>query len=182
MTNDNVLAGVRELCNHTPHLNSNLSTAQFDPLPEQSDAEDSFEDLAESNVDLDTADERASRSLILGVLYGTKDEFDPARKYLQNSMEGETVWIKTWISPLAAYEQAILELREAELGNMRAKEGEQETTQKRKERWRQAFLSATSYLDRCATLVAGTPLAGRMESKVDLTKEEITQRRSMMGL
>ncbi|CAG7854137.1 SubName: Full=Related to mitochondrial outer membrane protein IML2-Coprinopsis cinerea {ECO:0000313/EMBL:CCA68946.1} [Serendipita indica DSM 11827] len=182
-TSDNTQAIVCELCVWKPRIHiHDSSIAQYEGVSIKEEKEDSFEDLAESNMDLNTPDERASRWLILGTLYGTRGESETARSYLRDAMEGETVWIKTWISPLAAYELAVVDLREAEAGDTGAKEGEQETAQARKERWRQAFLRATSSLDRCATLVAGTALAGRLESKVDLTKDEIAQRRAMLGL
>jgi hypothetical protein len=66
-------------------------------------------------VDLDTPDELALRSLLLGIHYRTLEAFDVARGFLvQAHGYHSELKVNTWIGGLAMFELAVLDLKEAE--------------------------------------------------------------------
>ncbi|PFH46707.1 hypothetical protein AMATHDRAFT_69254 [Amanita thiersii Skay4041] len=64
-------------------------------------------------VDLDTPDEVAIRSLLLGVNYRTIGDFDTARHYLNDAYSRvPSIKVSTWVAGMALFEMAVLELKE----------------------------------------------------------------------
>ena len=69
-----------------------------------------------SSFDLDSADELASRDLLLGVLYRSLGSHAPARSHLQAVIDAAgTLLEEKWIVPFAALELAILDCQETDV-------------------------------------------------------------------
>ncbi|KAF8967258.1 hypothetical protein BDZ97DRAFT_1804125 [Flammula alnicola] len=70
--------------------------------------------------DLDTLDELAVRALLLGINYRTIKEFEVSRGFLNEALDYQNaVKVSTWVGGVAAFELAVLDLKEAEEGDPR---------------------------------------------------------------
>jgi len=72
--------------------------------------------LAEKTTDLDTPDELAVRSLLLGIFYRTLGDYAKSRRHLTESHAMHPqVKVSTWVGGLAMFEMATLDLKEMEM-------------------------------------------------------------------
>jgi hypothetical protein len=66
-------------------------------------------------VDLDTVDELAIRSLLLGIVHRTIADYAPARAFLLDAhKKAADVEISTWVGGVSSFELAVLDLKEAD--------------------------------------------------------------------
>jgi len=130
--------------------------------------------------DLDTPDELAIRSLLLGVLYCRLGSFAKAREMLDDVVrihalkgkEGIPEEGARWVGGVAHYENAVVMLQKAK--------ARPETTD---EEWADVLKEAEERLD-LAMGVSGNnvDLSSRLDSRVNMLRGEIGQKRDMLGL
>jgi hypothetical protein len=76
------------------------------------------------SADLDTPDELALRSLLLGISYRTAGDFASSRKCLKAAYaQHNSLRVSTWIPGLAMFEMAVLDLKVVEARESRASVG-----------------------------------------------------------
>lgn len=76
----------------------------------------SLSNLRLGEDDLDTPDELAIRALLLGIHYRTIEAFEEARGFLDEAAGYQArVSVSTWVSGVAEFERAVVDLKEAEV-------------------------------------------------------------------
>ncbi len=121
------------------------------------------------SVDLDTADELALRSLLLGVAHRTAGAYTSSRAFLLDARNRQReIEVSTWIGGLASYELSVLELKEAD-----ASPGAE---------WSQVLKRAEEHLDQAFTLAHGTDadMASRLDSRISMLRDEISLKREAL--
>ncbi|KAG9313319.1 hypothetical protein JVU11DRAFT_5623 [Chiua virens] len=137
-------------------------------------------------LDLDTPDELAIRSLILGIVHRTRGDYATARTLLNDALKhGADVDISTWVTATAYFELAVLEMKEgerqaAERGSKSEKVESGE--QKGMTQWRQTFKIAREMLAEASRSCTGEmDLSSRLDSRIMMLKEEIATKMEMVG-
>ncbi|KAI0345249.1 hypothetical protein BDW22DRAFT_1354152 [Trametopsis cervina] len=135
--------------------------------------------------DLDTADELAVRSLILGIVHRTAGEFKAAREFLEDAhRRHKTVTINTWVGGVTCYEMAILDLKEAD-----AKYGSGSTFDpsalpigdEAKAAWRKVLKDAGEKVDLAASLSPQSiDMSSRLDTRISLLRDELATKREMV--
>lgn len=159
--------------------------------------------------DLDTPDERAVRALLLGINYRTVKAFAPARGFLEEAVGyGSAVRVSTWVAGVAAFELAVLDLKEAEEGDRmrtaavgtssvassmsdvsatprpqnRLLNGAQDPAARRRI-WADAMASASARLDTALGLAtSAVDLSSRLDSRIAMLRDEIATKGEMLKL
>ncbi|KJA17945.1 hypothetical protein HYPSUDRAFT_218539 [Hypholoma sublateritium FD-334 SS-4] len=151
--------------------------------------------------DLDTPDEHAVRALLLGIHYRTIKAFAPARGFLEEAVgSGSAVRVSTWVAGVAAFELAVLDLKEAAEGDrVRAAEvsdvsatprpqqngfgsGAQDPAARRRI-WADAMASASARLDTALGLATSSvDLSSRLDSRIAMLRDEIATKGEMLKL
>ena len=184
-------AHIDSLLKLTPHVDLSPAATQGGPT------------FAEKTVDLDTPDELAVRSLLLGIFYRTLGDYATARRHLTETHAiHPQVKVSTWVGGMAMFEMAALDLKEmetsctadgdkAEMEDEHCEKQEEENsfscssgdagepTQKRD--WEHVLREAEKKLD---TAIALSPrevdLSSRLDSRISLLREEIRKKRVMI--
>lgn len=141
---------------------------------------------ANTKLDLDTADELAIRSLILGIVHRTIGNYVTARTLLNDALKhGANVEISTWVSGVAYFEFAVLEMKE---GDRKAAEREAKSDKVASERgkgmteWGQTFKVAREMLAQASSVCTREmDLASRLDSRIVMLREEIEKKMKMEG-
>ena len=142
---------------------------------------------AEALPDLDTPDELAIRSLILGIVYRTIGDYVTGRAMLNDALKhGTNVEISTWVGAVAYFELAVLEMKE---GEQKATElesaGSSEKAaddEKRSTMWDDTFKAARAMLGEASGLCTREmDLSSRLDSRIVMLKEEIKKKMDMEG-
>lgn len=145
---------------------------------------------ANIELDLDTSDELAIRSLILGIVHRTLGDYLTARTLLNDALKhGANVEISTWVSAVAYFELAVLEMKEGERkAAERGGEMEKEASEKEKEKekgtmgWGHTFKVAREMLAQAAGICTGEmDLSSRLDSRIMMLREEIKTKMAMVG-
>jgi len=133
----------------------------------------------DTTVDLDTPDELALRSLLLGVVHRSISHFSESRDFLldvgKHTVEGK------WTQALALFELAVLKLKEMEASNKEVstlvvtpvygpKTGP----------WTSVLDEASEVLHRASESAAGTDLSSRLDSRITMLRDEITLKRKIV--
>lgn len=137
-------------------------------------------------VDLDTPDEEAIRSLIMGTVHRTLEDFVKSRAFLEDAVKKKSqIKCSTWVSGVALFELAVLDLKEAE-AEERARKlspefGEGDVSLADANRWEQVIKSATTRLDK-AMSVSGreVDLSSRLDSRIMMLKDEMALKQEML--
>ena len=148
--------------------------------------------------DLDTPDEHAVRALLLGIHHRTIKAFGPARGFLEEAVgSSSTVRVSTWVAGVAAFELAVLDLKEAAAGDRaRAAEardvaatprpqqnGYGNAAQDRRRVWNDAMASASARLDTALGLATSSvDLSSRLDSRIAMLRDEIATKGEMLKL
>ncbi|RDB22979.1 Mitochondrial outer membrane protein IML2 [Hypsizygus marmoreus] len=148
--------------------------------------------------DLDTPDELALRSLLLGIAHRTAGDFDASRHFLKEACAlNSSIAVSTWIGGVAMFELAVLELKVVE-----AKEREAAAVGsvgglsgggglgaglhdavKRLTEWDRALKSAAKKLDAALALAPNSvDLSSRLDSRVSMLRDEIELKREKLGI
>lgn len=149
----------------------------------------------ENSVDLDAADELASRSLLLGILHRTAGEYKVSRTFLEHALTFQNAIPTSLIIPTSMFELATLDLVEVEKEEKATKPqadnatitseekgSSQSSDSAHKKRWKQALDAASSKLDKVGNLATNTTLSTRIESRVQMLRDEIGYKTAQLGL
>ncbi|KAK0442051.1 outer membrane protein Iml2/Tetratricopeptide repeat protein 39 [Desarmillaria tabescens] len=122
-------------------------------------------------LDLDTPDELALRSLLLGIVHRVTEDFQSSRAFFQDAIgKHGDIRVSTWISGLAMFELAVVDLKEKEAGG---KEGDG---------WEEVLEGAEAKLDKAMALAPNsTDLSSRLDSRISMLREEIGIKREMLA-
>lgn len=118
--------------------------------------------------DLDTIDELASRSLLLGIVYRTLGNYAESQKHLNDAIAKQPlIKINTWVPGVALFESAVCDLREQEeSGNVG--------------KWNEVLIEAEKKLDRALVGSGNVDLGSRLDSRIALQKDEMQRKREML--
>ncbi|KAG1797508.1 outer membrane protein Iml2/Tetratricopeptide repeat protein 39 [Suillus plorans] len=130
------------------------------------------------NDDLDTVDELAIRSLLLGIVHRTLAEYTAARAFLLDALKrAPDVEISSWVGGVSAFELAVLDLKEAEVKGTNMKPEEAMTM------WEGVLAGASEKLDQAYAMSAKqTDLSSRLDSRIVMLRDEIFDKRGLLGL
>jgi hypothetical protein len=124
-------------------------------------------------VDLDTPDELAIRSLLVGVVHRSISHFTEARAFLLDVAKHQVE--AKWISALALFELAVLHLKEAEA--LDKTDADTPTTgppsDQSKTLWKRILKEAGEMLDRASETSANADLSSRLDPRISLLRDEI---------
>lgn len=128
-----------------------------------------FPSLSSKGVyDLDTPDELALRSLLLGVVHKSLSRFSEARTFLldvgQHSVEAK------WFKVLALFELAVLRLQETDREQSASSIGNRDL-------WDSALRDAVDFLNKAADICTTTDVSSRIESRISMLRDEIALKR-----
>jgi hypothetical protein len=150
--------------------------------------------------DLDTEDEIALRSLLLGISFRTAGDFSSSRACLKDAYARQSaIRVSTWIPGVAMFEMAVLDLKVVEAREERAavaeeagdaeKEVENMTTRvggwkgTGNDEWERALASASEKLDIALSLAtSAVDLSSRLDSRVTMLRDEIVAKREVLGM
>lgn len=132
---------------------------------------------ADAPADLDTVDELAIRSLLLGVTHRTAGHFEASYALLVDASKRQSeIKVSTWVGGIACFELAVLILK-------RAESKERVGTPPSKEEWAKALDEAKLKLDQASSLSGtSTDLSSRLGSRILMLKEQIVTKEEMLGL
>lgn len=133
--------------------------------------------------DLDSADELAARALILGIVHRTAGHFVASREFLLDALERhKAVKISTWVGGLAAFELAVLELKEAEASFSGAADG-LILDEKSNAAWLKALRQSSERLEQAMALSPQSiDMSSRLDSRVTMLRDEIATKREMVEM
>ena len=128
-------------------------------------------------MDLDTPDELAVRSLLLGVLYYRLEDFATARRHLMEAYDLRTeIKVSTWVGGMALLELAVVDLKEMDA--VQGAHGKPEGTRM----WEDVLDGADGKLDEALKLSPrSVDLSSRLDSRVSMFEEEIRKKREAMA-
>ncbi|KIM31719.1 hypothetical protein M408DRAFT_20945 [Serendipita vermifera MAFF 305830] len=146
-------------------------------------------------VDLESPEELASRSLLLGILYRTIGEYKTSRLFFDDCLGRRARLSTSWIPSTAMFELATLDLLETESStkpdtvpstpgvstpNSVATSTAESAA---KELWRKTLNAATTKLDEAVSLSTNAPaMAGRIEARISMLRDEIVNKKAGLGL
>ena len=168
MTKETAIAHIHELSSYTPkppitseYIASAPSRINTDSLP-----------------DLDTADEIAIRSLILGIGHRTLQDFASSRKLLSDAhTRYNDVVDSKWVGGVALFELAVLDLKE-----MEARERCGEKLELVAE-WTKVMKSASEKLEKALAISGNSvDLSSRLDSRINMLRDEISIKKEMLGI
>lgn len=127
-------------------------------------------------LDLDTADELALRSLLVGVVHRSLFHYHEARGFLLDATARQVE--AKWIVALSFFELAVLRLKETDAS---AKADCPEPDSSRlKALWKAGLKEAGQLLDRASESSANTDLSSRLDSRISLVRDEIALKRKLV--
>lgn len=139
--------------------------------------------------DLDTPDEAAIRSLILGIVYRTAEEFETSRAFLKDAISlHNAVQISSWVAGVATFELAVLDLKQLEAkikaeGADESAKGVELITEEKRVMWLKAFKSADEKLDEALRLSGqSVDLSSRLGMRVAMLRDEIALKKENIGV
>lgn len=137
-------------------------------------------------ADLDTPDEEAIRSLILGIAHRTLEDFTTSRAFFEDVAEKQPqIKHSIWVSGVVLFELAVLDLKEVEAeeraGKFHSETNKGELSHAGAGRWEEAIQSATAKLDKAVSISGNeVDLSSRLDSRVMMLKDEITLKKEML--
>jgi len=138
--------------------------------------------------DLDTPDELALRSLLLGINYRTAGQYDAARVFLKDACaQHPHIKTSTWIGGVAMFELAVLELKMTDSKAKSIASGgslQIHEAAKMLNEWDRALTSAEKKLDAAGALGGGgsVDLSSRLDSRIEMMRDEIKVKRHLLGI
>ncbi|KIY72518.1 hypothetical protein CYLTODRAFT_417906 [Cylindrobasidium torrendii FP15055 ss-10] len=122
--------------------------------------------------DLDTPDELALRSLLLGVVMRTVGEYDDSLALLRDASGTSNIKTSTWITGVSTFEEAVTLLWQAD-----------KTAGEDKAAWEKVLKQVETKLDK-AMAVSGsaTDLSSRLDSRVAMLKDELASKKEKLGI
>lgn len=135
---------------------------------------------------MDTPDEEAIRSLILGTVHRTLEDFAASRAFLEDAVKKNSeIKCSTWVGGVALFELAVLDLKEVEAderaGKLSSETNKDEISHAGTRRWEEAIKTATAKLDRAMSISGKeVDLSSRLDSRIMMLKGEMTLKREML--
>ncbi|KAI6124716.1 hypothetical protein EDD16DRAFT_1560406 [Pisolithus croceorrhizus] len=171
---ETALAHIEELAAFTPPVDMQTEYMTF-PLSTYQ---------PENLLDLDTPDELAVRSLILGILHRTLGDYTGARKLFHDALKHyQNVDVNSWVGGMTHFELAVLDMKEGEwrsAGLIEEDPAEDDTVL---EVWRRAIKSAKDTLAHAHGLCTReTDLSSRLDSRIVMLREEIDVKMRQLGI
>ncbi|KIK79048.1 hypothetical protein PAXRUDRAFT_91897, partial [Paxillus rubicundulus Ve08.2h10] len=144
-------------------------------------------------LDLDTPDELAVRSLILGIIHRTIGDYVTSRALLNDALKHyPNVEVSRWVGGVTYFELTVLEMKDGEKKAIEgeAKYNEAETGEEEEkvrvalsDLWEDVFKVAKEALFQAHVLCTKeVDLLARLESRIVMLKNEIKTRMGMLGL
>ena len=137
-------------------------------------------------VDLDTPDEEAIRSLVLGIAHRTLEDFTTSRAVLEDIIKKQPqIKHSTWVNSVVLFELAVLDLKEVEAderaGKLSSETNKSELSHAGAGRWEEAIKGATIKLDKAVSISGNeVDLSSRLDSRAMMLKDEMTLKREML--
>ena len=127
---------------------------------------------------LDTPDELAIRSLLLGIVHRTVNEFAASRAFLEDALHRyHGLRVSTWVGGVACFELAVLELKETQANVGAASDATKRAA------WAKALKTASELLDRALSLAPqSVDLSSRLDTRINMLRDEIAMKREMIGV
>jgi hypothetical protein len=137
-------------------------------------------------IDLDTPDELALRSLLLGIVHRTAGDYESSRAFLMDAHKRlPAIKVSTWIGSVALFELAVLDLKETEAA-LKLSVSEYDTDKPsslNETAWARSLKSASDKLDQAMSSESNsTDLSSRLDSRITMLRDEIGTKREMLGL
>ena len=171
ITKETAIAHIHELSSYTPK--TSITSEYIASAPSKSSEE--------SSPNLDTVDEIAVRSLILGIVHRTLKDFASSRKFLSDAeSKYNDVVDSKWIGGVALFELAVLDLKE-----MEAREGEGDKLGQGEliDEWTKALKSAGEKLEKALAISGNSvDLSSRLASRINMLREEISSKKEKLGI
>jgi len=159
-------AHIKDWLSLSPPISITTPLANAKPLQEK-----------HSTIDLDTPDELALRSLLLGVVHRSISHFSESREFLLDvakyPAEGK------WTHALALFELAVLKLKEMEASDKEVSLLVVTPGNNSKTGWALALDEASEILHRSAEAAVGSDLHSRLESRITMFRDEIALKRKI---
>ncbi|TDL16298.1 hypothetical protein BD410DRAFT_795499 [Rickenella mellea] len=128
--------------------------------------------------DLDTPDELAIRSILLGTVHRVLGEFATSREFLEHALTLYPSVEGKWIGGVSMFELAVLDLKEADASD--ATDVDPAVSQTT---WKHATGAASEKLGKVIEMSGGSvDLSSRLDTRVALLRDEIALKREMMGI
>lgn len=123
--------------------------------------------------DLDTPDELALRSLLLGITHRTAGHYVASRAFLEDAVARHPqVEVSTWIGGVAYFEQGVLDLREYERSGSTNAAG-----------WANAIRMANDKLDKALGLAGNNvDLSSRLDTRISMLRDEMALKKEILGI
>ncbi|KAH7889192.1 outer membrane protein Iml2/Tetratricopeptide repeat protein 39 [Phlebopus sp. FC_14] len=131
----------------------------------------------DTTLDLDTPDELAIRSLILGIIHRTLGDYVTSRALLYDALKHvPKVDISQWVGGVAYFELTVLEMNE---GERKAADADSDATI---EIWESTFKAAKETLNQAHALCTKeVDLSSRLDSRIVMLRDEIKAKQGMLG-
>lgn len=141
-------------------------------------------------ADLDTPDELCLRSLILGIVHRTLEEFGPARELLWDAHRRHAEAESKWMGGVALFELAVLDLREAELksSGVSSSSGEEKSIvigpdTEDEVNWAEVMKKASEKLEKAMAISGNNvDLSSRLDSRVNMLRDEIAMKKELLNM
>ncbi|KIO06758.1 hypothetical protein M404DRAFT_138095 [Pisolithus tinctorius Marx 270] len=135
-------------------------------------------------LDLDTPDELAVRSLILGILHRTLGDYAGARRFLHDALKHyQNVDVNSWVGGATQFELAVLEMKEGECRSNAGRTGDPAEGDTTLEVWKRTTKSAKVSLARARLLCKrGTDFSSQLDSRIVMLREEIDIKMKQLGM
>lgn len=140
--------------------------------------------VPETQPDLDTPDELAIRSLLLGIAHRTAGEFKASRAFLEEAHHlHKSVKISQWVGGLSCYELAVLDLKEADTthGSGSVADASAPLSGDSRAAWLHVLKSAGEKLDKAVSLSGqSVDMSSRLDMRISLLRDELATKREMV--
>ncbi|KAI6104321.1 outer membrane protein Iml2/Tetratricopeptide repeat protein 39 [Pisolithus sp. B1] len=135
-------------------------------------------------LDLDTPDELAVRSLILGILHRTLGDYVGARKLLHGTLKHyQNADTNSWVGGATHFELAVLDMKEGEWSSAAVSEGGHAKGNTVLEVWKRAIKNAKDTLANARGLrTREKGLLLRLDSRMVMLREEIDMKTKQLGI
>lgn len=139
---------------------------------------------ASNPPDLDTPDELAVRSLLLGVVHRTAGQYAASREFLLDALNHQkTIKVSTWVPGVASFEIAVLDLKEADASLGAGGNGSEKVLLSEQDRaaWVKVLKKAGERLDQALSLSPQSiDMSSRLDSRITMLRDEIGTKREMV--
>lgn len=122
---------------------------------------------------------------MLGSVHRSVSQFAAAREYLQDALQRQkTVKVSTWVAGVAAFELAVLDLKEADAtlgGGSGTGTDRLLLNDHDKSAWLKVLSKASEQLDHALSLSPqSVDLSSRLDSRITMLRDEIATKREMV--